>query len=113
MEIHRQPFLQEELKKRIMAGKRGDLLPTAAELAAEYGVNIKTVNKVLNQLAASGLLERKRRTGTVILGNIGKMYRVSGLSKSYFPDSSILFCIRSGVNCSKGSTRCSPIPATG
>ena len=69
MEIHRQPFLQEELKKRIMAGKRGDLLPTAAELAAEYGVNIKTVNKVLNQLAASGLLERKRRTGTVILGN--------------------------------------------
>ena len=69
MEIHRQPFLQEELKKRIMAGKRGDLLPTAAELAAEYGVNIKTVNKALNQLAAAGLLERKRRTGTVILGN--------------------------------------------
>ena len=69
MENRRQPFLQEELKKRIMAGKRGDLLPTAAELAAEYGVNIKTVNKALNQLAAAGLLERKRRTGTVILGN--------------------------------------------
>ena len=30
MENRRQPFLQEELKKRIMAGKRGDLLPTAA-----------------------------------------------------------------------------------
>ena len=65
---HHQPFLQAELRRRIAAGKRGDLLPTAADLAAEFGVNIKTVNKVLNQLAAAGLLERKRRSGTIILG---------------------------------------------
>lgn len=68
MEKQRQPFLHEKLKARINAGKRGDLLPTAAELAGEFGVNIKTVNKVLNQLAAEGLVERKRRMGTVILG---------------------------------------------
>ncbi|MPM60331.1 Catabolite control protein A [bioreactor metagenome] len=61
--------LQEEFKLRVLAGKRGDLLPTAASLAAEYGVNIKTVNKALNQLAAAGMLDRKRRVGTVILGS--------------------------------------------
>ncbi len=69
MENRRQPLLHEKLRSRIAAGQCGDFLPTAAELAAEFGVNIKTVNKVLNQLAAAGLLERKRRVGTVILGN--------------------------------------------
>ncbi|MBS1370764.1 MAG: LacI family DNA-binding transcriptional regulator [Lentisphaeria bacterium] len=64
-----QEELLTELKRRIAHGRTGEILPPAARLAEEFGVNIKTVNKALNRLAAAGLVERRRRVGTVIRPN--------------------------------------------
>lgn len=64
-----QEKLLTELKQRIAKGTAGEILPPAIQLAQEFGVNIKTVNKALNRLAAAGLVERRRRVGTVILPN--------------------------------------------
>ena len=61
-----QEGLLTELRCRILRGRPGEILPPAAKLAKEFGVNIKTVNKALNRLATAGLVERRRRIGTVI-----------------------------------------------
>lgn len=53
-----------ELRRRIRDGEYGDRLPVSAELAAEFGVNIKTIHKALAHLTAEGLIERRRRDGT-------------------------------------------------
>jgi len=63
----RQPQLLAELKERIQNGVYAKKLPTGMELAAEFNVNVKTIHKVLNQLAAGGWVERHRRTGTLIV----------------------------------------------
>ena len=42
----------------------GCLIPTEADLAAEFGVARATVNRALRDLADAGLLERRRRAGT-------------------------------------------------
>lgn len=42
----------------------GALIPKESELAAQYGVARATVNRALQSLAATGLLERRRRAGT-------------------------------------------------
>lgn len=61
-----QPIILEELKHRIADGRYREKLPAASVLADEFHVNIKTMNKVLNQLAAAGIVERRRRSGTMI-----------------------------------------------
>ena len=86
-----QEKLLTELKQRIAKGTAGEILPPAIQLAQEFGVNIKTVNKALNRLAAAGLVERRRRIGTVILPNAsdgtsgGKMIEIifSGFSTAF------------------------------
>ncbi len=45
----------------------GDLLPTEAELAAEFGCARTTVNRALQSIADDGLLERKRKGGTRVV----------------------------------------------
>ncbi len=45
----------------------GDLLPTEAELAAEFGCARTTVNRALQAIADDGLLERKRKGGTRVV----------------------------------------------
>lgn len=45
----------------------GTLIPNEAELAAEFGCARATVNRALQDLAASGFLDRKRKAGTRVI----------------------------------------------
>lgn len=47
--------------------KPGDLLPTEAERATEFGCARSTVNRALQAVADDGLLERKRKGGTRVV----------------------------------------------
>ena len=70
---HKQPAIVEELRRRIRSGVYIGQLPTTAEMAAEFGVNIKTMSKAISQLVDARILERRRRCGTrVISGMIAK-----------------------------------------
>lgn len=63
---YKQPALVDELRRRIADGIYSGTLPTTLELAAEFDVNPKTMNKAIARLVAEGLLERRRRSGTRI-----------------------------------------------
>ena len=102
-----QEKLLTELKQRIAKGTAGEILPPAIQLAQEFGVNIKTVNKALNRLAAAGLVERRRRIGTVILPNASDGTSGGKMIEIIFPVSRQHFSIRSGARFWKGRTRCS------
>lgn len=58
--------VQEDVLTRIRNGDwpEGELIPTEAELAGEYGCARATVNRALQALAQSGVLERRRKVGT-------------------------------------------------
>jgi len=58
--------VQEEVLTRIHNGDwpEGELIPTEAELATEFGCARATVNRALQTLAQSGVLERRRKVGT-------------------------------------------------
>lgn len=58
--------VQEEVLSRIHNGEwaEGQLIPTEAELASEFGCARATVNRALQALAQSGVLERRRKVGT-------------------------------------------------
>lgn len=45
----------------------GSLIPNEAELAAEFGCARATVNRALQDLAASGFLDRRRKAGTRVM----------------------------------------------
>lgn len=44
----------------------GHRLPIETDLAAQYGCSRMTVNKAMMQLAAAGLIERRRKSGTYV-----------------------------------------------
>lgn len=56
------------LRNRIRDGEiaRGELLPGEQELAARYGVSRITAKRALDELAAAGLVERRRGRGTIV-----------------------------------------------
>lgn len=58
--------VQEEVLRRIhdREWKPGDLIPGEAALADEFGCARATVNRALRELAAAGLLDRRRKAGT-------------------------------------------------
>ncbi|MEO0823401.1 MAG: GntR family transcriptional regulator [Pseudomonadota bacterium] len=58
--------VRAEVLRRISARiwRPGDLIPAEAALAAELGCARSTVNRALRDLAAAGLLDRRRRAGT-------------------------------------------------
>ena len=60
--------IRAEVEAHILSGewKPGDRLPTETELMARYGCSRMTVNKAMASLAASGLVTRNRRAGTVV-----------------------------------------------
>jgi GntR family histidine utilization transcriptional repressor len=58
--------VQEEVIRRIhrRVWNQGDLIPNEADLAKEFGCARSTVNRALQNLADSGLLDRRRKAGT-------------------------------------------------
>ena len=58
--------VQDEVLRRINSRrwKPGDLIPNEVDLAAEFGCARATVNRALQNLADSGLLDRRRKAGT-------------------------------------------------
>lgn len=58
--------VQDEVVRRIHAQvwKQGDLIPNEADLAKEFGCARATVNRALQGLADTGLLDRRRKAGT-------------------------------------------------
>lgn len=60
--------IRDEITAAIQSGewRPGDRVPTEQELAARYGCARATVSKALGELAASGLVERRRKAGTFV-----------------------------------------------
>lgn len=61
--------IQEEVLRRIrtLDWPPGHQIPNESDLAAEFGCARATVNRALQSLAESGLLERRRRAGTRVV----------------------------------------------
>lgn len=57
-----------DIRGRIVSGEwpPGYRIPFEHELTVEYGCSRMTVNKALSQLAKSGLIERRRRSGSFV-----------------------------------------------
>lgn len=60
--------IRDEIAAAIRSGewRPGDRVPTEQELAARYGCARATVSKALGELAAAGLVERRRKAGTFV-----------------------------------------------
>ena len=60
----------ETIVRRIESGalREGDRLPSEAELAANHGVSVGTIQKALAGLAHSGLISREHGRGTFVSG---------------------------------------------
>lgn len=58
--------VQTEILRRITDGPwgPGTLLPTEAELAAEFGCSRATINRALREIDEQGLIDRRRKSGT-------------------------------------------------
>lgn len=67
MPLYHQIYLQ--LRDEIVGGQRapGTTLPTEQELSAQFGVSRITARRVLYELAARQLVERRRRVGTTVI----------------------------------------------
>lgn len=63
--------VQEDVLNRVRNGvwPEGELIPTEADLAAEFGCARATVNRALQALAQSGVLERRRKVGTRVVAH--------------------------------------------
>lgn len=63
--------IHAELRQRILSGdwKVGEKLPKEGELAAKFECSLGTVSKAMALLAHEGLVERRPRAGTRVLGN--------------------------------------------
>lgn len=57
--------MMRRIRARVYAP--GGLIPNEAELAAEFGCARATVNRALQDLAASGFLDRRRKAGTRVM----------------------------------------------
>ena len=64
--LHQQ--ILEDIENRIMSGEwtPGTRIPFENDLAEAYGCSRMTVNKALTQLARSGLIERRRKSGSFV-----------------------------------------------
>lgn len=67
-DIPRYLEIQRELEARIRSGewRPGHRVPGEHELVAHYGCSRMTVNRALSALAAAGLVQRRRRAGSVV-----------------------------------------------
>lgn len=64
--LHQQ--ILDDLRSRILSGEwpPGTQLPFEQDIAKSYGCSRMTVNKAMTQLAAAGLIERRRKAGTFV-----------------------------------------------
>lgn len=62
--------IYRDIQESIKAGRRdtGESIPTAAELAKDYGVSMITANAALNALKDDGYIERIKGHGNFVLG---------------------------------------------
>lgn len=60
--------IQSDIEAHVLSGDwpPGHRIPFEVDLAERYGCSRMTVNKVLTRLAAAGLLERRRKSGTFV-----------------------------------------------
>ena len=63
--------IKAEIQNRISARdwKPGEFIPNEVDLAQEFGCSRATINKVLQDLANNGLLDRRRKAGTRVVIN--------------------------------------------
>jgi len=63
--------MKDDLVRRILSGewRPGELVPSEVALAAAYEVSVGTARKAIDQLAQSGLVDRRRGRGTTIATN--------------------------------------------
>ena len=61
--------IRSDIEAKIVSGEwpPGSRLPTEIELCAVYGCSRMTVNKVLSELARTGLIDRRKRAGSFVL----------------------------------------------
>src|SRR6185369_12033941 len=67
--------VKQHLKQGLASGRwpPGALMPSEAELVAEFGVSRMTVNRALRELQAEGLVDRSQGVGTFA----AQLYRLS------------------------------------
>ncbi len=63
-------FVKRQVSEAILMGRYlpGTQLPSEIALAKRYGVAVGTMRRALTDLAAEGVLARRRKTGTVVTG---------------------------------------------
>ncbi len=63
--------ISESITRDIAAGRfvAGDRLPPERALAKQYGTTVRTLRKALNELAGSGMLERRQGSGNYVRSN--------------------------------------------
>lgn len=66
---YKQTQIIATIRKRIASGVYVKRLPTALQLATEFGVNVKTVQKAVRRLVAAGCLSAKPRSGICVANN--------------------------------------------
>lgn len=76
------------LRAKILDGvyAPGERLPTIHELAAEYETSYFTVQTALTPLVEQGLVQRRRRVGTVVCQDVGVITRAAIYCSSAFVD---------------------------
>lgn len=72
------------LRGRIEQGREGDLLPPETELASQFSVSRMTARRAMENLAAEGLVQRRRGLGTFITAR--PVHRHAGPLMSFTAD---------------------------
>lgn len=76
--------IEQWLRARVLEGREGDVLPSEAEVAAQFGVSRMTARQAVQNLAAEGLVRRRRGAGTFIAPR--PLHRHAGPLMSYTDD---------------------------
>ena len=72
--LHVYQNIKTEMLEWIQTGiwKQGGLIPVEAALAKEFGCARTTVYRALRKLAQEGILERRRKAGTLVVMPVGR-----------------------------------------
>jgi len=76
--------IESWLRARVVDGREGDALPSESELSVQFGVSRMTARQAVQNLAAEGLVSRRRGAGTFIAPR--PLHRHSGPLMSFTED---------------------------